>query len=118
MWIMSPIWSAYLLADWITNSAVGLIASSQGRTAQRRGPIDTCSSSGYTFDGWSRHHYFNLDLLKETPRSVVQTPLPIELTKLEDKKWDLINESNVGGIAIIHMRCRSSIADQIAMSSR
>ena len=47
---MSLIWSAYLLADWIANFAVGLMASSQGGTAQ-----SGCSSSGYT--------------------SVVQTPL-------------------------------------------
>ncbi|KAM7506153.1 hypothetical protein LguiB_005057 [Lonicera macranthoides] len=29
-WIIMPLWSAYLLADWAANFAVGLISSSQG----------------------------------------------------------------------------------------
>ncbi|PWA63343.1 hypothetical protein CTI12_AA358040 [Artemisia annua] len=29
-WIMMPLWSAYLLADWAANFAVGLISNSQG----------------------------------------------------------------------------------------
>ncbi|KAI3697619.1 hypothetical protein L6452_30714 [Arctium lappa] len=31
-WIIMPLWSAYLLADWAANFAVGLISNSQGNT--------------------------------------------------------------------------------------
>ncbi|XP_059635355.1 uncharacterized protein LOC132277512 [Cornus florida] len=36
-WILMPLWSAYLLADWAANFAVGLISSSQGNNS---GPVN------------------------------------------------------------------------------
>ncbi|KAK9068895.1 hypothetical protein SSX86_013011 [Deinandra increscens subsp. villosa] len=36
-WIVMPLWSAYLLADWAANFAVGLISSSQGNPSESSG---------------------------------------------------------------------------------
>ncbi|XP_023733527.1 uncharacterized protein LOC111881365 [Lactuca sativa] len=36
-WIIMPLWSAYLLADWAANFAVGLISNSQGNPDERQG---------------------------------------------------------------------------------
>lgn len=35
-WLIMPIWSAYLLADWAANFAVGLISNSQGNSAPQQ----------------------------------------------------------------------------------
>ncbi|XP_071718341.1 uncharacterized protein [Rutidosis leptorrhynchoides] len=39
-WIVMPLWSAYLLADWAANFAVGLISSSQGNPTTGSGKKD------------------------------------------------------------------------------
>ncbi|KAI3742945.1 hypothetical protein L1987_60644 [Smallanthus sonchifolius] len=39
-WIVIPLWSAYLLADWAANFAVGLISSSQGNPDESSGKKD------------------------------------------------------------------------------
>ncbi|KAK1426594.1 hypothetical protein QVD17_15270 [Tagetes erecta] len=36
-WVVMPLWSAYLLADWAANFAVGLISNSQGNPSESLG---------------------------------------------------------------------------------
>ncbi|KAK9906067.1 hypothetical protein M0R45_036616 [Rubus argutus] len=61
MWIMSLIWTAYLLANWVASFTIGLIASSQRDKDHGSRPIDVhllafWSSFSLDTPRWSRHH--------------------------------------------------------------